>query len=93
MGRHAAELGGPEDEGVFEEAALLEIGEEGGGGLIEDRAVALVVGFEGAVGVPVEQAVDARAKREKMGVNDAAKSEKHDINANAQDDKKALGGH
>jgi hypothetical protein len=60
VGGHAAELGGPEDEGIGEEAAGVEVLDEGGGGLVEDGEVAFVVGLERLVGVPVEQAIDAR---------------------------------
>ena len=58
MGGHAAEFGAPDDEDIVQHAALFEIGEEGGGGLIEDGTMAFVVGFEGFVGIPVEEAVD-----------------------------------
>ena len=55
-GRHPAELGGPDDERVVEQAAGLEVDEQGGGGAVEDRAVAVVVGLDPPVPVPVEHA-------------------------------------
>ena len=36
--RHPAEFGGPENQRVLEQAPLLEVGQKGGGGLVEDRA-------------------------------------------------------
>ena len=52
--RHPAELGGPEDQGVVEQPAGLQVAQERRGGLVEDRAVAVVVGLDPAVAVPVE---------------------------------------
>jgi hypothetical protein len=54
MRRHAPELGGPENKDIFEHTALFQIGEQGRRRLIEDRAMALVIGLQRAVGVPVE---------------------------------------
>jgi hypothetical protein len=42
--RGAAEFAAPDDEGVFEHAALLEVGEQGGGALVDE--------FRGAVAMP-----------------------------------------
>lgn len=53
--RSAAELGGPEDDGLVEQAAGLQVFQEGGDGLVgsgEERALAAGLGFEG--GEPVE---------------------------------------
>ena len=36
VGRHAAELGRPEHERIVQQAALLQIGQQCGGGLIEE---------------------------------------------------------
>ena len=63
MRGHTAEFGAPNNEGVLQHAALFEIGQEGGGRLIEDGAMALVVGFESLVGVPVQQAIDGAGSR------------------------------
>ena len=57
---HAAELGGPDDERVVEQSAGLEVDQERGRGLVEDRAVAVVVGLDAAVAVPVEHALAHR---------------------------------
>ena len=59
MGGHATEFGSPEDESVFEKTTGGKVGDKAGGGLVEDGQVALVIGLESLVGVPVEQAVDA----------------------------------
>ena len=55
-GRHAAELGGPDDQRVVEQPALLEIGEQRRGRLVEDRAVDVVLRLERLVPVPVADA-------------------------------------
>jgi hypothetical protein len=59
MRQHAIELGGPEDEGIGKETTGVEVLDEAGGGLVADGEVAIVVGLEGLVGFPVEQAVAA----------------------------------
>ena len=50
---HAAEFGGPEDEGVVEETALFEVFDEGGGAVGEAACERAVVAFDVFVGVPV----------------------------------------
>jgi hypothetical protein len=50
--RRAAELAAPNDEGVFEQAALFQVHDEGGAGLVGVLAVFLQVGREIAVLVP-----------------------------------------
>src|SRR5215510_5523269 len=54
MRRHTPELGGPEHQYIFEHAALFQIGEQGCRRLIKDWAMALVIGLQRTVGVPVE---------------------------------------
>ena len=54
--RHAAELGAPDDERVLEQAALLEVADQRGGGLIEDRGMHVVLLLELVVAVPVQLA-------------------------------------
>ena len=51
--RHAAELGAPDDQRVGQESALFEVGQQRGGGLIEDRPVGIVKPFKRLVSVPV----------------------------------------
>ena len=58
-GGHAAELGAPDDERVLEQAALFEISEQGGGGLIEDGTVFGGLRFQCFVPVPVADAFSA----------------------------------
>ena len=50
---HAAKLGGPDDEGVFEETSAFHILEEGGTGLVENGAVFAVLCFDLFVSVPI----------------------------------------
>ena len=50
---HAAEFAAEDDQGLFEQSALLEIGQQPGGGLIENRAVDIVLHLEFLVAVPV----------------------------------------
>ena len=50
---HAAEFGGPEDEGIVEETALFEVFDEGGGAVGEAAGEWAVVAFDVFVGVPV----------------------------------------
>ena len=50
---HAAEFGGPEDEGIVEEPALFEVFDEGGGAVGEATGERAVVAFDVFVGVPV----------------------------------------
>ena len=63
VSRHAAELGGPQHQRVGQQAALLQVGQQRRRGLIEDRAMPLVVRLQRLVRVPVQQAVDARRAR------------------------------
>lgn len=58
--RHAAEFGGPDDEGVVEHAALFEVGDEGGGGLVHDLGLHGVGVLNVGVTVPVGDAVSSR---------------------------------
>ena len=60
MGGHPPELGRPEDERVVEHSALGQVGNQGGGRLIENRTVPLVIEFQRFVRIPIEQSVDAR---------------------------------
>ena len=60
MRGHAAKFGSPENQSVIEHSPGLEVTEEGSRRLVEDRAMALVVGLQRPVGVPVEQAVRTR---------------------------------
>ena len=50
---HPAEFTAENHEGVFQQAALLEIGEQSGGRLIENRPVDIVLDLEFLVPVPV----------------------------------------
>ena len=50
--RGSAELGGPNDEGAFEHAALFEVGEESGNGAVDVFGEAFVI-HHVAVGIPV----------------------------------------
>ena len=49
----ASELAAPDDEGLFEEAACFEIGEESGDGFIDGAAESGVIGFDAFVAVPL----------------------------------------
>ena len=69
MRRHAAELGGPQHERFVEQPALLEIGQQRGRRLVEDRAVPIVVGLQRFVGIPVQQPVDARRPRRTVKIH------------------------
>ena len=62
-GGHPTELRAPDHEHFVEHAPLLEIGEQAGRRLVEDRQVPVVIGLERRVGVPVEQAVDGAGPR------------------------------
>ncbi len=55
-GGHASELGAPDYQRMFEEAALFEVTEEGGGGLVHDGAVFAVLFLQHFVSVPVADA-------------------------------------
>src|SRR5947207_9880026 len=55
--RHAAELRGPDDEGLVQESSGFQVGQQRGGGLVQDRAVAAIGGLDAAVSVPVEGAL------------------------------------
>jgi hypothetical protein len=70
--RHASELGAPDDEGVGEQAALAEVADEGGGGLVEDGAVFVVLFLELGVTVPVEVAGAGVGAVEELDEADAA---------------------
>ena len=59
MRGHPPELRRPEHQRVVQQPALLQVLEQGGGRLVQDWAVPLVVGLQGLVRVPVEQAVHA----------------------------------
>ena len=74
MSWHAAEFSGPEHQRVLQQPSRFEIGDEPGGGPIKDWKVALVIGFECFVSIPVEEAVDARGSRgaEKLNVANTA---------------------
>ena len=56
---HAAKLGGPDDEGVIEHAALFEIGDEGRSGLVHDLGLHRVSVLDIGVGIPVGNAISA----------------------------------
>jgi len=56
---HAAEFGGPDDEGVLKHAALFEIANESGGGLVHDLGLHGVGILDVRVGVPVGDAIAA----------------------------------
>ncbi|MFM1944028.1 MAG: hypothetical protein RI897_3010 [Verrucomicrobiota bacterium] len=58
-GGHASELGAPDYQRVFEEAALFQVTQEGGGGLVHDGAVLAVLFLEHLVSVPVADAFAA----------------------------------
>jgi hypothetical protein len=49
---HAAELGAPDDEGVVEQAALFQVADQRGGGLVEDVRMDVVLLLEIACGRP-----------------------------------------
>ena len=51
---HTAKLGAPDDEGVLQEPALFEVPNEGGGGLVEDLRVDVILRFEITMAVPVQ---------------------------------------
>ncbi len=55
-GGHAAKLGGPDDQGIVEQAADLEVGKQGRGRLVEDRTMALIIRIDAPVAVPVQRA-------------------------------------
>ena len=55
-GGHAAELGAPHDERVLQQAALFEIAQKSGGGLVHDFAVLDVLGVQRLVAIPVAHA-------------------------------------
>ena len=63
VGRHAAELRGPQYERLLQQAALLQIGEQGSGRLIKDRAMPIVIVAQRFVGVPIQQTIHARRAR------------------------------
>ena len=50
--RSSSELGGKDDEGLVEEPALVEVGQEATDGLIDGQCVTGVIGFECTVGIP-----------------------------------------
>ncbi len=52
--RHAAELRAPHHERVLEHPALGEIADEGGGGLVKDGSVTVVLCLQFVVSIPVE---------------------------------------
>src|SRR5687768_10932315 len=70
MGWHAAKLGCPQDQGVLQQAAPLEVLEQGGGGLIENGAVPFIVGTQGLVRVPVELTIDLRGMSAAVKLNE-----------------------
>ena len=51
---HAAKFRAPDDEGVLEQTALLEVAHEGGSGLVEDGRMLVVLFFQLVMAVPVE---------------------------------------
>ncbi len=57
MSGHAPKFGAPEDERVFKQTPLFEVGEQGGGGLVEDGAMAHVVGPQRFMRIPIEETV------------------------------------
>lgn len=68
---HAAEFGGPDDEGVIEHTTLFEIGDEGGGGLVHDFGLHGVGVFDVGVAVPVCNAVSTGRIRAIEELDDA----------------------
>src|SRR5207249_1523446 len=71
MGRHAPEFGCPQDERLREQPASLEVLDQNCRGPVQDGSVALVIVLEGLVGVPVQQAVDARSTRAAIKLHEA----------------------
>ena len=59
-GRHATEFGTPDDQRVFEQAALFQVFDESCGRLIEDRTVDAVLILDLFVSVPVADPFPAR---------------------------------
>jgi len=68
---HAAEFGGPDDQGVIEHTALFEISDEGPGRLVHDLGLHPVGVLDVGVGVPVGDAVSAGGIRAVEELDDA----------------------
>ena len=64
--RHAAKFGAPDDKGFIEQTALLEIAHEGGGGLVEDFAMDVVLFLQFGMTVPIEFAAAGVGAIEKL---------------------------
>jgi len=70
-GRHAAEFGTPHDERVFQETALLQIGDQSGSRLIKNRTVEAVLLLDRFVAIPVADSFSARLIRPVKQLNEA----------------------
>src|SRR5688572_28011357 len=66
---HASKLGCPDHQSIIQQSTLLEVGQQCRSGLIEDRTMALVIRFERAMRVPVEQAINATGARRAVEVD------------------------
>jgi hypothetical protein len=72
---HAAELGAPDDERVLQQAALFQVADQSGGGLVEDVRMHVILRLEIAVAVPVEFAAAGIGTVEELHETHAALDE------------------
>ena len=58
--RHAAKFRAPDDQCVFKQASLLQVGDQGRGWLVQDRTVFRLLLFKDLVSIPVADTFTSR---------------------------------